>query len=159
MKRETGLRAMYEAFNVRDIDAVLRQMTEDVDWPNAWEDGRVHGHDGVREYWTGQWSAIDPTVKPVGFTQRPDGTIAVEVDQMARGFDGTLLGEGRVRYIYTFRNDLIARMGVHETSGASLVPVWIGQVARAQRLRRSVVTSVLHDVYPAQLPVAPDLSS
>ena len=64
MKRETGLRAMYEAFNVRDIEAVLRQMTEDVDWPNAWEGGRVHGHDGVRDYWTRQWSAIDPTVKP-----------------------------------------------------------------------------------------------
>ena len=114
MKREIGLRAMYEAFNVRDIDAVLRQMTLDVDWPNAWKDGRVHGHDGVREYWTRQWSAIDPTVKPVGFTPRPDGTIAVEVDQVARGLDGTLLGEGRVLHVYTFRSDLIARMDVEE---------------------------------------------
>jgi hypothetical protein len=49
---------MYEAFNARDIDAVLLQMTEDVDWPNAWEGGRVHGHDGVRDYWIRQWSAL-----------------------------------------------------------------------------------------------------
>jgi hypothetical protein len=113
---------MYEAFNARDIDAVFRQLTEDVDWPNAWEGGRVHGHDGVRDYWTRQWSAIDPTVKPVGFTQRPDGTIAVEVDQIARGLDGTLLGEGRVCHIYTFRDNLIARMDVEEPTSAGSNP-------------------------------------
>jgi hypothetical protein len=39
---------MYEAFNARDIDAVLLQMGEDVDWPNAWEGGRVHGHGSIR---------------------------------------------------------------------------------------------------------------
>ena len=69
---------MYEAFNARDIDAVLRQMAADVDWPNAWEGGRVHGHEGVRDYWTRQWSAIDPAVEPVGFTTRSDGSIAVD---------------------------------------------------------------------------------
>jgi SnoaL-like domain len=79
MKPEIGLRAMYEAFRVRDINAVLRQMTVDVDWRNACDGGRVHGHDGARQYWTRQWSAIDPTVKPIGLTPRPDGTITVEV--------------------------------------------------------------------------------
>ena len=105
---------MYAAFNDRDIDAVLRQMTKDVDWPNAWEGGRVHGHDGVRDYWTRQWSAIDPTVTPVAFHPRPDGTIVAEVDQMARGLDGSLLGEGRVLYVYAFRDDLVARMDIEE---------------------------------------------
>jgi hypothetical protein len=37
VEREDLLRATYEAFNVRDIDAVLRHVTADVDWPNAWE--------------------------------------------------------------------------------------------------------------------------
>jgi ketosteroid isomerase-like protein len=37
VEREDLLRATYEAFNARDIDAVLRHMTADVDWPNAWE--------------------------------------------------------------------------------------------------------------------------
>lgn len=36
-EREDLLRATYEAFNARDIDVVLRLMTADVDWPNAWE--------------------------------------------------------------------------------------------------------------------------
>src|ERR1700730_5333766 len=103
------LRATYEAFNARDIDAALSRMAADVDWPNAWEGGRVHGHEGVRDYWTRQWSAIDPAVDPVGFTTRPDGSIVVEVDQVARDLAGTLLGEGRVLHIYVFRDDLIAR--------------------------------------------------
>jgi hypothetical protein len=118
VEHEKQLRATYEAFNARDIDAVLRQLTADVDWPNAWEGGRVHGHEGVRDYWTRQWAVIDPTVKPVGFTTRSDGSIAVEVDQLARGLDGTLLGEGRVFHVYVFRDDLVARMDVEELSSA-----------------------------------------
>jgi hypothetical protein len=105
---------MYEAFNARDIDAVLLQMTTDVNWPNAWEGGRVHGHEAVRDYWTRQWSAINPAVEPVVFAARSNGSIAVEVRQVARSLDGTLLGEGRVLHVYTFRGDLVARMDVEE---------------------------------------------
>ena len=38
------LRHMYAAFNRREIDTVLAAMHPDVDWPNGWEGGRVHGH-------------------------------------------------------------------------------------------------------------------
>ena len=31
------LTALYTAFNGRDTDTLLEQMTPDVDWPNAWE--------------------------------------------------------------------------------------------------------------------------
>jgi hypothetical protein len=118
MEHEQRLRAMYEAFNAREIDAVLSQMAPDVDWPNAWEGGRIRGDEGVRDYWTRQWSAIDPTVEPVAFTTRVDGSIAVEVDQMARGIDGALLSQGRVLHVYVFRDDLIARMDVEELGSA-----------------------------------------
>jgi hypothetical protein len=117
VEHEKLLRVIYTAFNARDIDAVVRRMTADVDWPNAWEGGRVHGHEGVRAYWTRQWSAIDPAVEPVAFTTRSDGAISVEVDQVARGLDGTLIGEGRVLHVYVFRDDLIARMDVEEFTG------------------------------------------
>jgi hypothetical protein len=108
------LRATYEAFNARDIDAVLAQMADDVDWPNAWEGGRVVGHDAVREYWTRQWAEIDPSVDPVEFTERSDSTVAVEVHQVVRSHDGALLGDGRVLHVYTFRGDLVARMDVEQ---------------------------------------------
>ena len=52
------LERLYAAFNAREIDAVLGAMHADVDWPNAWQGGRVHGHEEVRDYWTRQWTAI-----------------------------------------------------------------------------------------------------
>ena len=108
------LRTTYEAFNDRDVDAVLRQMTVDVDWPNAWEGGRVYGHEGVRDYWAREWSVIDPVVTPVEFTRRSDGRLAVEVQQVARSLDGAIIGEGRVIHVYAFRDGLISRMDVEE---------------------------------------------
>lgn len=114
MEREARLRAMYEAFNARDIDAVLRQMSPKVDWPNAWEGGRVYGHEDVRDYWTRQWATIDPRVEPVTFATRPDGSIAVEVEQLIRDLDGALIGEGSVLHVYVFEGELIARMDVEE---------------------------------------------
>jgi len=115
--RVERLEAVYRAFNAREIDTVLEQMTPDVDWPNAWEGGRVHGRDGVRDYWTRQWAAIDPTVEPVGYTTRLDDTVAVRVHQVARSLDGTVLEEGHVHHVYAFRGDLIARMDVEEHAG------------------------------------------
>ena len=114
MDHEQRLRAAYRAFNRRDIDAALRQLAPEVDWPNAWEGGRVRGHDGVREYWTRQWAAIDPTAEPVDFTEHPDGSVAVDVEQVVRDHDGTLLMEGRVVHVYAFRDGLVVRMDVEE---------------------------------------------
>ena len=71
MDDEAGLRGMYDAFNARDIDAVLAAMTDDVDWPNGWEGGRELGREAVREYWTRQWAAIDPSVEVAGMATRP----------------------------------------------------------------------------------------
>ena len=111
------LRTVYAAFNARDIDTILEHMTADVDWPNAWEGGRLKGREAVREYWTRQWAAIDPTVDPIGFTERPDGTIAVDVRQAVRDLDGGLVSEGQVVHVYAFRGDLVARMDVEEPLG------------------------------------------
>jgi hypothetical protein len=55
---EDLLRRSYAAFNRRDIEAVLAVMHTDVNWPNGMEGGRIIGHDGVRRYWTRQWSII-----------------------------------------------------------------------------------------------------
>jgi hypothetical protein len=115
-RRLDMLRATYAAFNARDIDAVLAEMTDDVDWPNAWKGGRVVGHDAVRDYWTRQWAEIDPTVEPVGFTERPDGTVAVQVHAVVRSPDGTLLDDRYVVHVYAFRQDLIERMDVEEAA-------------------------------------------
>jgi hypothetical protein len=118
MELEKRLELTYAAFNARDIDAVLAQMVEDVDWPNASEGGRIRGHEAVRDYWTRQWAEIDPKVEPTSFTTRPDGSIAVEVHRVVRGLDGTLLAEGNVRHVYVFRGDLVASMDIEEPTSS-----------------------------------------
>jgi ketosteroid isomerase-like protein len=111
-EHERRLRAVYDAFNRRDIEAVLVALHHDVDWPNAWEGGRVHGRDAVREYWTRQFAAIDGRVEPQSFTVTDDGRVSVGVHQVVRSLDGALLADQVVTHVYTFRDGLVERMDV-----------------------------------------------
>jgi hypothetical protein len=109
---EALLRRAYDAFNARDVGAVVAVMHADVDWPNAFEGGRVRGHDEVRAYWARQFEQIDPEVTPGGFDERPDGRIAVAVHQVVRSPTGDLLSEGDVVHVYALRDGLVERMDV-----------------------------------------------
>jgi nuclear transport factor 2 (NTF2) superfamily protein len=113
-EREVSLQQIYEAFNRREIDAVLSAMHPTVDWPNGWEGGRVKGRDEVRSYWTRQWAAVDPTVVPVGFEHRSDGRISVRVQQTVRDLSGNIVAEGEVVHVYTFEDGLIKAMDIEE---------------------------------------------
>jgi hypothetical protein len=106
---------MYRAFNERDIGAVLERMHPDVDWPNAWEGGRVIGRAAVSEYWTRQFSVISSKVDPEGFTEEPDGSIVVDVHQLVHDAKtGELLSDSRVRHRYRLEAGLVVRMDVLE---------------------------------------------
>jgi hypothetical protein len=111
---EQTLRSLYQAFNKRDLDAVLAAMSEDVDWPNAWEGGRVHGKQAVRAYWTRQWQEIDPNVEPVSIVSRPDGRVVVDVHQVVRALDGNVVADGRVLHVYRIVDGLVTNMEVEE---------------------------------------------
>jgi hypothetical protein len=111
---EDVLRRTYDAFNARDVDAVLEIMHADVDWPNAWEGGRVRGRELVRAYWARQFDQINPQVTPVAFAARDDGRVAVEVHQVVRSLEGEVLSEGAVVHVYRFVDGLVARMDVEE---------------------------------------------
>ena len=112
--RQESLRALYRAFNARDVDTVLAAMAPDVDWPNGWQGGRVVGHDAVRRYWARQWAEIRPRVEPTGIRERPDGTVEVAVHQVVRDRSGALLVVADVRHVYTFTGDLVLRMDVEQ---------------------------------------------
>lgn len=115
---ELILRSAYCAFNARDVEAAVELMHPDVDWPNAWEGGRVIGRAAVREYWTRQFSAISSNVAPEGFTEEPDGSIMVDVHQVVRDAQsGDLLSDSHVRHRYRFESGLIVRMDVLEPRG------------------------------------------
>jgi hypothetical protein len=108
---------VYNAFNARDIDAVLAVMHIDVDWPNGWEGGRVNGHQGVRDYWVRQWRAIDPHVYPVGFDTDETGRAVVKVHQVVRDLEGNLISEGMVEHIYLIEDGLIKSMDIRKDIG------------------------------------------
>ena len=102
---------VYKAFNARDVDAVLAMMHPDVDWPNGMEGGRVHGHAGVRDYWTRQWNLIEPQVEPRGF--RPDDQrIVVDVRQLVRDLAGKVISDKMVEHAYLIQDGLIRRMDI-----------------------------------------------
>jgi len=86
---ESLLRAAYEAFNVRDLDAAVALMHPDVDWPNAWEGGRVRGREAVRDYWRRQFAVISSTVEP-RFVHQGVGRI-----DLGRGPPGSPCSKGR----------------------------------------------------------------
>src|SRR5580658_8324900 len=109
---DEAMKAMYRAFNDRDIDTVLATMHPDVDWPNGMEGGRVHGHQGVREYWTRQWGMIDPYVEPVNFRTDEPGKTTATVHQVVRSLDGNVLVDQMVEHAYLIEDGLIRRMDI-----------------------------------------------
>jgi len=115
---EETLRSAYRAFNARDIEAAVELMHPEVDWPNAWEGGRVVGHAAVRDYWNRQFAAISSMVEPDGFTEEPDGSITVDVHQVVHDArTGELISDSRVRHRYRLEDGLVVRMDVLEASG------------------------------------------
>jgi hypothetical protein len=108
------LQRAYTAFNARDIDGALATMSPDVVWPNGMEGGTVHGHEGVRAYWTRQWSMIDPHVDPVRFVEDESGRITVDVHQVVRDLTGKQLLNRMVQHVYTVRDGLIQSMDIRE---------------------------------------------
>lgn len=106
------IRKAYSAFNGRDIDTALSTMQPDVQWPKAWEGDHISGHDEIRKYWTRQWSEINPTVEPVGFRERENGTLEVEVHQKVKDLQGNSVFDGMVKHVYGFEDGLIKRMDI-----------------------------------------------
>ena len=108
------LQKAYAAFNARDIDAALETMKPDVEWPNAMEGGTVHGHEGVRAYWTRQWGMINPHVDPVSFNPDSSGRIVVGVHQVVRDLAGKVLTDRMVEHVYSLEDRLIRSMEIRQ---------------------------------------------
>lgn len=112
---EDLLRRAYRAFNERDVEGALATMHPEVDWPNAWEGGRVHGTDAVAAYWHRQFAEISSRVEPLELAEEDDGAIAVRVHQVVEDArSGERLSEGNVVHRYRLRDGLVARMDVVE---------------------------------------------
>jgi hypothetical protein len=109
---ESLIQKAYAAFNERDIDKALSTMQQTVQWSKAWEGGYISGHDEIKAYWTRQWKEINPTVEPVGFTERPNGSLEVMVYQKVKDLANNQLFDGMVKHVYTFEEGLIKTMDI-----------------------------------------------
>ena len=108
------LRSAYKAYNARDIDSALSFMQQDVDWPNGFEGGYVHGHQAIREYWTEQWKNIDPHIEPLLFQLDAEGRVVVTVHQIVRDLRGNLLRDDKIRHVYTMQRGLVKSMSIQD---------------------------------------------
>lgn len=112
MNHRELLEAAYRNFNARRMEHTLALMAADVQWPNGMEGGWVHGREGVRDYWTGQWTILDPHVDPVSFRDESDGRTVVSVHQVVHDRQGTLLVDQMVEHVYRIQSGLIQNMKI-----------------------------------------------
>jgi ketosteroid isomerase-like protein len=116
------LRRAYDAFNERDVDAAVALMHPRVNWPNAWEGGRVHGRAALRDYWERQFAEIASSVEPDRFTDELDGSVTVQVRQVVRDArTHELISDTNVHHRYQLQDGLILRMDVLEDEGGEAV--------------------------------------
>ena len=106
------LRAAYAAFNSRNIDAALALMSTDAAWPRAFKGGFAVGPDEVRAYCSEQWSEIDPDVEPVAFQLEDAEHILVNVHQMVRDLNGSVVADEHVGHRFTLVQGLIKKKEV-----------------------------------------------
>jgi hypothetical protein len=112
---EQLLRTGYRAFNARDVEAAVELMHTEVDWPNAWEGGRVVGRAAVRDYWKGSSppspAMSSPRASPMNRTAASRSMSTKSVHEVRTG---ELISDSRVRHRYRLEDGLIVRMDVLE---------------------------------------------
>jgi ketosteroid isomerase-like protein len=107
-----------DAFNRRDLDALLALMDDDVEGapPLASIEGDYHGHAGIRRWWESLFSGLpDFTIEVVELRDRGDLTVAVLSNRAHGAVSDTpveqklwLVGEWRNRKVVwwqTFRSE------------------------------------------------------
>jgi hypothetical protein len=104
---------LYKNFDDRKIDMVISQMTQDVKWANGMEGGYVYGHNGVREYWTRQFTMVSSNVTPMKISEE-NGIVKVEVHQVVHDLNGKLLADETVYHFFHMRKNKIAEFDIGE---------------------------------------------
>ena len=115
------IKHLYERFNARDMEAVLSTLADDVAWANGMENTHVHGPEAVREYWTHQWSVINPHVEPLNTSTAADGSIVVEVHQVVHDLEGKLLLDEKVGHVFHIQDGKVTRFDIQPGSQLSTV--------------------------------------
>ena len=109
---EQVIHQIYNGFNARDMEGVLALLTDDVAWANAMEGIHVHGKDAIRDYWTHQWSVIDPHVEPLKIAKAADGSLVVDVHQVVKNLEGQTLIDETVKHAFRLDGGRVQRFDI-----------------------------------------------
>ena len=104
---------LYKNFNERKIDLVISKMTDDVKWSNGMEGGYVYGHNGVRDYWTRQFTIISGNVTPLEIDTE-NRFVKIKVHQVVHDLNGKLLADEFVYHFFHLKDDKIAEFDIGE---------------------------------------------
>jgi hypothetical protein len=109
---EQVIHQIYHGFNARDMEGVLAMLTDDVAWANAMEGTHIHGKDAIRDYWTHQWSVIDPHVEPLKIAKAADGSLVVDVHQVVKNLEGQTLINETVKHAFRLDGGRVQRFDI-----------------------------------------------
>ena len=104
---------LYKNFNEQKIDLVISKMTDDVKWANGMEGGYVYGHNGVREYWTRQFTMVRSKVTPVKI-DTGNAVVKIKVHQVVHDLNGKLLADEMVYHFFYLQDNKIASFDIGE---------------------------------------------
>jgi SnoaL-like protein len=104
---------LYRNFNNRNIDLVISKMTDDVKWANGMEGGFVYGHNGVKDYWTRQFTMLSARVTPLTIDEEK-GVVKIKVHQVVHDLDRKLLVNEYLYHLFSIVNDKIAEFNIGE---------------------------------------------
>src|SRR5688572_11640372 len=110
---EEFFRNIYQKFNDRDIEAVIANMTPDVQWANGMEGGYELGHRGVRDYWTRQFTLVRSHVTPLEIKKVGDA-IVIKVRQDVHNLVGIKLSKLTVKHIFHLSHGKIAKFDIEK---------------------------------------------
>jgi hypothetical protein len=111
MNTSDRFKKLYDDFNRRNIDAVFAEMSTDIEWANGMEGGHVHGHHGVRDYWTRQFTMVQSQVTPEHIFASGN-IVRIKVHQVVHDLSGNLLADQHVTHVFQLVNNKIARFDI-----------------------------------------------
>ena len=118
---EQVIHQIYNGFNARDMEGVFALLTDDVAWANGMEGTHVHGKDAIRDYWTHQWSVIDPHVEPLKTAKTADGSLVVDVHQVVKNLEGQTLIDETVKHAFRLDGGRVQRFDIQSDTQLSVL--------------------------------------
>lgn len=117
------VRSSVEAFNRRDLDALLEVFDDDVEYDvtEVLLTGPHRGKDEVRKLLRGLWDLIDEMwMKPERIDDLGDGRVLVIVHQGGRGHGSGIDVEARRGHLMSLRGGRIWKVKVYAEPGSAL---------------------------------------